>query len=348
MTITSAAPPFSSDPARVRAFLHPWPAFKPSPLKTVQVDGVGAVFLKDESARLDLGSFKALGGTYAVYRLLEDRWTENSSAPLPADVRDAKLRDFARTLTFICASAGNHGMAVAAGARHIGAHARIHLSETVSQRFADRLIAQDAQVVRSGASYEESVAAASRDVEASNGILLADASWPGYHRPPALVMEGYTVMAEELRERFAGHGVWPTHVFLQAGVGGLAGAITHMIRTTWAEQPRIVIVEPEAAPCLKESARAGRPVTVEGPLSNMGRLDCKEPSLLALDILRSADVDYQLVTDAQAAAACDELAQTHGIPTTPSGAAGFAGLRAFDLPQHARALVIVTEGDGEG
>lgn len=346
MTLDVASEPFSPDPSRVRAFLAQWPSFKPSPLKTIEVDGLGPVLLKDESARLELGSFKALGGTYAVYRLLEDRWTETYGAPLPADVRDEQLRDFARTLTFVCASAGNHGMAVAAGARHVGAQARIHLSATVSQRFADRLIGQDAQVVRSGASYEESVAAASCDAKDSNGILLADAAWPGYHRPPALVMEGYTVMAEELRETFAAHGAWPSHVFLQAGVGGLAGAITHMIRTTWPVQPRIVIVEPDAAPCLRESARAGKPVTVQGPVSNMGRLDCKEPSLLASDILRAADVDYQLVSDAQASAACDDLAQTYGIATTPSGAAGFAGLRAFALPPGAKPLVIVTEGAG--
>ena len=341
-----ASEPFSPHPSRVRAFLAQWPSFTPSPLRNIEVDGLGPVLLKDESARLELGSFKALGGTYAVYRLLEDRWTETYGAPLPADVRDKQLCDFARTLTFICASAGNHGMAVAAGARHVGAQARIHLSATVSQRFADRLMGQDAQVVRSGASYEESVAAASRDAEDSSDILLADAAWPGHHRPPALVMEGYTVMAEELRETFTAQGAWPSHVFLQAGVGGLAGAITHMIRTTWSVQPRIVIVEPDAAPCLKESARAGKPVTVQGPVSNMGRLDCKEPSLLAFDILRAADVDYQLVSDAQASAACDDLAQTYGIATTPSGAAGFAGLRAFALPPGAKPLVIVTEGAG--
>lgn len=346
MTSDITSPPFSPDPARVRAFLTQWPAFKPSPLRTVQVEGIGPVLLKDEGARLDLGSFKALGGAYAVFRLVEDRWAETFSTPLPTD---DKLHDFARGLTFICASAGNHGMAVAAGARHLGAHARIHLSETVSQRFADRLIAQDAQVARSGATYEESVAAATRDAEASNGILLADASWPGYHRPPALVMEGYTVMAEELREQFAARGEWPTHVFVQAGVGGLAGALAHMIRATWAVQPRIVIVEPDAAPCLKESARAGKAVTVEGPVSNMGRLDCKDPSLLAVEILRSADVDYQLVSDAEATAACRDLTQTYGIPTTPSGAAGFAGLRAFAAATAnvVRPLVIVTEGASE-
>ena len=343
-----ASEPFSPHPARARAFLAQWPSFKPSPLRTIEVDGIGPVLLKDESARLELGSFKALGGTYAVYRLLEDRWSEKYGAPLPVDVRDEKLRDFAQSLTFICASAGNHGMAVAAGARHVGAHARIHLSATVSQRFADRLMGQDAQVIRSGASYEESVAAASRDAEDSSGILLADAAWPGYRRPPALVMEGYTVMAEELRENFAARGAWPSHVFLQAGVGGLAGAITHMIRTTWSVQPRIVIVEPDAAPCLKESARSGKPVTVQGPVSNMGRLDCKEPSLLAFEILRAADVGYQLVSDAQASAACGELAQVHGILTTPSGAAGLAGLRALGVPRDARALVIVTEEGGGG
>jgi diaminopropionate ammonia-lyase len=328
---------FSPDPARVFAFLKQWPIYQPTPVREFKT-AHGLLFIKDETARMGLGAFKALGGPFAVSRLLEDRWTEVMNTPVPADGR---LRTFAKDITFVCASAGNHGMAVAAGARHAGAKARIHLAATVQQVFADRLAAQGAIVVRSGATYEESVAAATRDAEETNSILLADASWPGYHRPPALVMEGYTVIAEELREHFQARGEWPTDVFVQAGVGGLAGALAHMIRANWRVQPRIVIVEPDAAPCLRDSHRAGKPVTVEGPVSNMGRLDCKEPSLIAFEILKRCDVDYQTVSDTAAAAAQQTFQSDYGITTTPSGAAGLAALLAS---KSERALVIATEG----
>ncbi|MGE3333296.1 MAG: pyridoxal-phosphate dependent enzyme [Rhodospirillaceae bacterium] len=331
------ATPFSPDPARVFAFLEQWPIYQPTPVRDFQT-AAGVLFVKDETARMGLGAFKALGGPFAVACLLEDRWKEVMKAPASTA---AELRAFAKDITFVCASAGNHGMAVAAGARHAGAHARIHLAATVQQAFADRLEAQGATVVRSGDTYEESVAAATRDAEGSNRILLADASWPGYHRPPALVMEGYTVMAEELRAYFEARGEWPTDVFVQAGVGGLAGALAHMIRANWTVQPRIIVVEPEAAPCLRDSHRAGKPVTVEGPVSNMGRLDCKEPSLIAFDILQRCDVAYQTISDEAAAAAQRMFVEHHGITTTPSGAAGLAARLLNESP---RALVIATEG----
>lgn len=114
-----------------------------------------------------------------------------------------------------------------------------------------------------------------------------------------------------------------------------------MIRATWRVQPRLVIVEPDAAPCLAASARAGRPVRVEGPDSVMGRLDCKAPSVLAHAVLARCEVDFASVSDAAARAAADRLARA-GLPTTPSGAAGFAALLA-DAPD-ARPLIILTEG----
>jgi diaminopropionate ammonia-lyase len=330
-------PVFSPDPARVMAFLKKWPIYRPTPVKEFKTPS-GALFVKDETARMGLGAFKALGGPFAVARLLEDRWSDAMKAPLPSETA---LREFAKGVTFVCASAGNHGMAVAAGARHAGAKARIHLASTVPHVFADRLEAEGATVVRSGETYEESVAAATRDANESNSILLADASWPGYHRPPALVMEGYTVMAEELRGYFQDRGEWPTDVFVQAGVGGLAGALAHMIRATWTVQPRIVVVEPEAAPCLRDSHRAGKAVVVDGPVSNMGRLDCKEPSLIAVDILARCGVDYQTVSDDAAATAQQVFLDAYGITTTPSGAAGLAASRES---KSVRAVVIATEG----
>ena len=341
-------PVFAPDAAEPLRFLQACPAYRTTPLAEIRDPDGGRLLVKDESQRMGLGAFKALGGVYAVARLIEEAWQAAGGQPLaPAELLDPAVTAFAASLTFVCASAGNHGMAVAAGARIFGAAARIHLSEDVSPAFEARLKDKGAEVRRSGATYEQSIAAAAADAEATGAIHLADGSWPGYHRPPSLVMEGYTVIAEELREAFESRGDWPSHVFLQAGVGGFAAAMAHQIRLSWARQPELVVVEPAAAACLKVSHWAGRPTRAEGSLSNMGRLDCKEPSVLAFAALELAGVDYITVSDAEAAKAAAHLA-AEGMATTPSGAAGLAGLLRWRMlyanDDVTVPLVLMTEG----
>jgi diaminopropionate ammonia-lyase len=244
--------------------------------------------------------------------------------------------------TFVCASAGNHGYAVAIGARLLGAKARVHLSRSTPLPFVARLRLAGAEVVISEGRYDDILQEARVDAAATGAILLSDTATPDHTRPPALVMEGYAIIAEELRTVFEVSGHWPTHVFLQAGVGGLAAAIAHRVRASWREQPALIVVEPDAASCLAASARAGRPVRVEGPDSVMGRLDCKAPSILAHAVLARCDVDYVAVSDAAARTAAERLAFA-GLATTPSGAAGFAALRTADLSPDARPLILLTE-----
>ena len=298
---------------------------------------------------MGLGSFKALGGVYAVAQLIAKAWKAEHKAGLtPKNMLDERVRDFARNITFVCASAGNHGIAVAAGARLFGAKARVHLSETVPTAFESRLKNIGSEMKRSGKTYEESMTAAIDDVASGGAVLLADSSWPGYTKAPSLIMEGYTVIAEELRRDFEKTDNWPTHVFLQAGVGGLAAGLAYMIRENWAVQPKIFIVEPDRAPCIKESVEAQRLVKVSGPISNMGRLDCKEPSLVALDVLNRTADGFILVSDQEAKKAV-KVAEKFGLSTTPSGAAGLAGLLTsvkpnLGLDEHSRSLIIISEG----
>ena len=181
-----------------------------------------------------------------------------------------------------------------------------------------------------------------RQANDSGAIHLADGSWPGYIEPPRLVMEGYTIMAKELREEFEHLNAWPTHVYLQAGVGGFAAAMAFEIRKSWRVQPEILIVEPDAAPCLKESIKHRKILTVEGPVSDMGRLDCKTPSLIAFEILSSAANDFCLITEEQAQDAV-RIAGEMGLATSPSGAAGLAALLA-NSDKDASSLVFFTEG----
>ena len=328
---------------RPLALLGACPAYRPTPLceapELAAGLGLARLWIKDETARMRLGSFKALGGAYAVAQMILDRaGARDPDAP--------EARATARAMTFVTASAGNHGLSVAAGARVFGARAAIVLAENVPDAFAARIRARGAEGIRAAGSYEDSVAEAMRLAETRGWLHLADGSWPGYTAPPALVMEGYAVLAEECRADLARGGDWPSHVLVQAGVGGLAAALAAHIRATWPRQPEITVVEPEAAPCLARSVEAGRLTTAAGPVSNMGRLDCKDASLLAFESLRATADAFVTVSDEAAADAARDLARA-GLATTPSGAAGLAGLRALGLPAGATAMIVVSEGPEE-
>ncbi|MGY6646668.1 MAG: pyridoxal-phosphate dependent enzyme [Salinarimonas sp.] len=334
--------PFPLDDAGdVASLLAACPAHAPTPLHEVPAlatrAGVAQVFLKDERARMGLGSFKALGAAHAIAREAAQSVQDN---------------DWAHALSgriYVTASAGNHGLSVAAGARLFGAQAMIYLARSVPEAFAARLAAKGAQVVRAGATYEESMAAAEEAARAPGRTLLSDSSWPGYMDLPLRVMEGYLQLAAEAASQIEAQiDAPPTHILLQAGVGGLAAAVAAHARAVWGDAPTIVVVEPQAAPALIESIRAGHAVTTQGPVSAMGRLDCKTPSLIALKgLARDADL-FVTISEEEAARAVDILAQ-EGFATTPSGAAGiaalFAGLLAgLACGRDARVMAILSEG----
>lgn len=295
--------------------------------------GVREIWIKDERERMGLGSFKALGAAHAIAR------------EAAAQSNAVTMQEALSGQTFVAASAGNHGLSVAAGARIFGARAVIFLSETVPEAFAERLKAHGAEVVRAGANYEASMVAAGQTAEARGWTLLSDSSWEGYFDLPLRVMEGYTQLAAEAVEQLE---TAPTHILLQAGVGGLAAAVAAHVRLAWGDGPRIIVVEPDAAPALFESISAGRPVTAGGPVSCMGRLDCKTPSVIALaGLSRDAD-SFVTITEKEAKAGVATLSE-HGFPTTPSGGAGLSALLAgLDLGPEARVLAILSEGPEGG
>lgn len=320
----------SADATRAINLLTRCPAASPTPLETskalARMAGVGDVFVKDERARMGLGSFKALGAAYVI----------------ACDAENGQ----AAGRTYVTASAGNHGLSVAAGAHAFGAKSVVFIADTVPETFADRLRAQGATVVRHGAVYEDSMAEAARIADANGWALLSDSSWAGYVGVPHRLMEGYTVLMHEAAAEMPA----PTHIFLQAGVGGLAAACAAYARHVWQDTPRIVVVEPEAAPALFASVAAGAPLISEGPSSDMGRLDCKEPSLIALKGLARDANDFVLISEDEGAHGA-EMAKQAGFATTTSGAAGLSGLLAcaagqadLGLDQTSRVLVILSEG----
>lgn len=298
--------------------------------------GLGRLLIKDERGRMGLGSFKALGAAHAIAR-------EAAGAVGAGEDWSSALRG----RTYVTASAGNHGLSVAAGAAVFGAGAVVYLAETVPEAFALRLRAKGATVMRAGQDYEASMAAAEAAAAAQGWTLLSDSSWPGYEDLPLRVMEGYLQLAEEAARQWdAAEPAPPSHIFLQAGVGGLAAALAAHARSHWGLAVQIAIVEPEAAPALFASIRAGKLVTAPGPVSSMGRLDCKTPSMIALaGLARDAD-RFLTITEAEAAEATATLAR-HGMATTPSGAAGLAAALALADPD-ARVLCYVSEGPEQG
>ena len=326
----------AEDPGPVTELLALCPKHARTPLRDLaelaELAGVARVSVKDERSRMDLGSFKALGAAYAIAHE-----AAQTGAPWETSLSGR---------SFTTASAGNHGISLAAGASTFGAQAIVFLAETVPESFAARLRGKGAKVIRAGTTYEQCMAAAEQAAEQKGWTLLSDSSWPRYTDLPWRVMEGYLQMAAEAVEQI---GAPPTHILLQAGVGGLAAAVAAHARKVWGDAPTIVVVEPAAAPALLESIRAGRVVTTEGPVSAMGRLDCKTPSMVALaGLARDADL-FVTVTEEEGQAAVGAL-QEAGMDTTPSGATGVAALlsQVPGLGRQSRVLVIVSEGAEDG
>ncbi|WP_299350860.1 pyridoxal-phosphate dependent enzyme [uncultured Shimia sp.] len=327
--------PFPSVEAdRVSTLLARCPAAKETPLVATEgLAPVAALWVKDERTRMALGSFKALGAAYVIARHAVEAAGDTPGA------------DALAGHTYVTASAGNHGMSVAAGARIFGAGAVIYIADTVPESFAERLRERGAQVVREGVDYAASMAAAQEAARSNGWTLLSDSSWEGYQDLPYILMEGYLQMAEEAVRQCP---EVPTHIMLQAGVGGLAGAVAAYARHVWGDTPKIVVVEPTAAPALMASIQAGQSVFADGPDSIMGRLDCKEPSLIALNgLARDADA-FLTLDDDEVTSHLPEMRRAE-LETTASGGAGIAAVmtpdarRAIGIDEHARVLCFLSE-----
>lgn len=320
--------------------------------------GLGAIQIKDEGQRLGLGSFKALGGSYAVIRLV----LEAASAELCREVDVTELatpavQAVAARMTFACATDGNHGRSVAMGAQLVGATSVIFVHAGVSDERVAAIARYGARMIRVDGNYDESVREAARVAGEQGWTIVSDTTWPGYERIPALVMQGYmALLREALREMSAP----PTHVFVQAGVGGIAATVAgHLALVSGDARPTFVVVDPARAACVVESARAGQPVVVaEGEPTVMAMLECYEPSLVAWRILARAADAFMTVDEEDAIGAMRALAAPVGgdiaIVAGESGGVGFAALRkavaspeiaaALGLDADSSVLLINTEG----
>lgn len=315
-----------------------------------QAVGVKNLWYKDESSRFGLGSFKALGGAYAVALQIQKLMREKHQIEVTVeDLVSGKYAHIIKEISVSCATDGNHGRSVAWGAQLFGCECVIYLHEHVSKGREEAIAAYGAKIVRIDGNYDESVRQAANDAKKYNRLIVSDTSYQGYMDIPKDVALGYTVMFEEIVDQLQGD--IPTHLIVQGGVGGLAGAACAYFWQVWQEKrPILIIVEPEQANCLQQSARHNKPTVVDGELETlMAGLACGEVSLLAWDIL-SVGTDYFITINEETIAPTMKLLAKQDIEAGESAVPGLAAIiigakeGRFDLNQNSKVLVLGTEG----
>ena len=329
------------------------PGYRPTPL--VRADGiastlgVSAVWVKDESDRYGLPSFKVLGASWAVFRALAEHLSLER-APTSFGELGALIAD--RGLVLAAATDGNHGRAVARIAALLGVHADIYVPiGTAAARIAS-IQAEGASVRVVDGDYDDAVRA-SASAEGLNRLVISDTSWPGYMRVPKWIIEGYSTIHREVTEQMhAYHAQAPDVIAVQIGVGAFAASAVKHFRSRSYPRITLVGVEPLGADCLRASMAEGRLTTVPGPhRSIMAGLNCGTPSPVAWPFARQGIHVFAAIDDDASRDAMVLLAG-EGIVAGESGAAGLAGLirmqnaraRSVPLNPSTKILVFATEG----
>ncbi len=355
----------------VRRFHATFAQYRPTPLVRLPALaaslGVAGVWVKDESKRFDLNSFKVLGGSYAVARHLGQ---ELGIAPAElsfARLNEPEARRRLGTVNFVTATDGNHGRAVAWSARELGHRAVVFMPKGSATSRVENIRKEGAEVHVTDGNYDETIRTARAYMERHGGVIVQDTAWDGYTDIPLWIMQGYAVVAHEAAEQVEAAGVKrPTHVFLQAGVGSFAGGAAGYLASRYGvARPRMAVVEPWEAACYFASVAAGdgEPRDVGGDMPTMmAGLACGEPNRLAWPILRDhSDLCFR-VTDPISASGMRALARPlDGDPAVCAGESAAAGLgiclavthdtryadaaRALALDADSHVLIISTEGD---
>ena len=326
--------------------------------------GLGTIKVKDESYRFGLNAFKVLGGSYSMAKYIAQKMGKDVSE-FPYDVLTSKkLKDEFGQATFFSATDGNHGRGVAWAANKLGQKSVIFMPKGSTETRLKNIQAEGATATIEEFNYDECVRkAAAEAAKVQNGVVVQDTAWEGYEEIPAWIMQGYGTMALEADEQF---GERPTHVFVQAGVGSLAGAMVGYFSNKYKDNPPVmVVVEAEAAACLYKGAMAGdgKIRIVEGDLNTiMAGLACGEPNITSWDILKNHADCFIAAEDVVAARGMRMLsAPLKGDPQVVSGESGAAPFGALatimlndeyaelrkklKLDSNSKVLLFSTEGD---
>ena len=254
-----------------------WQKYQPTPLESLNKLSnelkLKNIFYKDESKRFGLKSFKALGGAYAVEKITKGR----------------------KKITVSTATAGNHGKSVAWGAKNLGLNCKIFISENVSETRAEEMRNLNAEVIRVKGNYEDSLNFCKEESKKNNWEIIQDVAWPDYELVPKLTMAGYSTIIKEISVQT---NEYITHIFLQAGVGGMAAGLVAGVANYFKKVPKIIIVEPENANCVMQSIENNTPTSVDiKKESIMGGMSCGEVSLVPWQILKNSVNNCVSVSD---------------------------------------------------
>lgn len=348
-----------------RTEISSWPGYRPTPLRALaglaRAANVGALYYKDEASRFGLGSFKPLGGAYAVMGVIAGEIGRITGKDISgADLAAGRRREIAGGVTVCAATDGNHGRSVAWGAQMFGCACVIYLNEAVTEGRETAIAAFGAEIRRVPGSFDDAVRCAGEAAATKGWHVVPDTAAGGNVEASGNVMQGYALLADETVAQLP-QGIAPSHVFVQAGVGGLAGAVCGQFWQAYGTaRPLTVIVEPHNANCWYRSLAAGKPVAVTGELhSLMAGLACGEISPLSWPILKTGAHVAMTIPDEAAADTMRLLAEAGaGDPPIVGGESGVAGLAGFllasrdadaraqlGLDETSHVVVIGSEGD---
>ena len=297
--------------------------------------GIGGIYIKDEAQRLELNSFKVLGGSYAVSRYIQKKLGLTDEETTYDYLASEECHKHLGDITFAAATDGNHGRGIAWASMKLNHKCVIYVHRETSKARIDAIRGYGAEVKVVDGNYDDAVRLIAEDAKKYGWTIISDTSWDGYTEIPTWIMQGYTTMLLEAQEEFAGMGIKrPTHVIVQAGVGALAASVVGFYTALFPENPPVfIVVEPDKAPCVFESIKAndGTCHSVKGDLDTiMAGLACGDPSPIAFDIL-SHNADFFLsVPDYVAARGMRILScPLKGDPFMISGESGAVPLGAL-------------------
>ena len=357
---------------KANEFHKSFPQYSVTPLQKLSVLasylGVKGIYCKDESYRFGLNAFKVLGGSYAMGRYIAKELGRDISQ-LPYNVLSSdKLREEFGQATFFTATDGNHGRGVAWAAKRLGQKAVVRMPKGTTKTRFDNIAKEGAEVTIEEVNYDDCVRmAAAEAAKTEHGIIVQDTAWAGYEEIPSWIMQGYGTLVLEADKQLKENGIdRPTHVFVQAGVGSLAGAVVGYFAHKYKENPPVMVVcEASAADCLYRSAvqADGNLVNVTGDLQTiMAGLACGEGNTIGWDILKNHVTVFASCPDWMSAKATRIYANPlENDPHIISGDSGSVPLglaytalhdedakdlkEALKLDENSNILVISTEGD---
>ena len=357
---------------KANEFHKSFPQYSVTPLQKLSALasylGVKGIYCKDESYRFGLNAFKVLGGSYAMGRYIAKELGRDISQ-LPYNVLSSdKLKEEFGQATFFTATDGNHGRGVAWAAKRLGQKAVVRMPKGTTKTRFDNIAKEGAEVTIEEVNYDDCVRmAAAEAAKTEHGIIVQDTAWAGYEEIPSWIMQGYGTLVLEADKQLKENGVdRPTHVFVQAGVGSLAGAVVGYFAHKYKENPPVMVVcEASAADCLYRSAvqADGNLVNVTGDLQTiMAGLACGEGNTIGWDILKNHVTVFASCPDWMSAKATRIYANPlENDPHIISGESGSVPLglaytalhdedakdlkEALKLDENSNILVISTEGD---